>query len=132
MMFWTLAIQSLFQQALMGFGVRSQLLCLCLSTREGKSQFSSLREVMIYCSINKTKRSVLCFFSRAKHSLIKSIHSDWFFQEARCRNTRTSLVPAHRVRTKPNITFTRSATELLVKQVQQYEMLPAPAAQMFN
>lgn len=57
MMFWTLAIQSSFQKALMGFVATSQLLCLCLSTAGGESLSTSSREV-INCQVYKADKVV--------------------------------------------------------------------------
>lgn len=44
MMCWNRTIQRPLPLALMGFGAKLQLLCLCLSTKGGGSQFSSSRE----------------------------------------------------------------------------------------
>lgn len=62
MMFWTLAIQRSLKQALTGSGATSQLLCPCLNTRGGESQFTSSSEVMNCCQVNKTKTQIVAVF----------------------------------------------------------------------
>lgn len=58
---WTPDILKSLQQASTGFGVRSQLLCLCLSTRGGGSPSTSSREVMRSVSFKLNRKDQFDF-----------------------------------------------------------------------
>lgn len=93
MTLWTPAIQSSLGQALTAFRATSQLLCLCLNTGEGESQFTSSREV-ISCSSHCFCDIGLCTLCKAMYTIINNeiLHHtdvlneyilkqtpDWFF-----------------------------------------------------
>lgn len=109
-MFWTLGILKWLKQALRGCEATSQLLCLCLSTREGPSQSTSSREVRTV--------GVKCFYPYQTQKTVFHTFSFFscYFQAVWFKNIRTSLAPLQHAAGNLR-SFTLSATGWLDKQV---------------